>query len=202
MAKKAKKMAPKKKIVAKKKMAPKKVAKKVAKKVSPVPTDVAQLTPYFSVKDAHAAIEFYKNVFGAKVTGQMDGPDGKIAHAALKIGNAQLFLADWGPEMATGQSSGVMVYVKNADEVFAKAISGGGKQLTPVADMFWGDRMGMFEDPFGNVWQVATHIEDVKPAEMKRRMAAMAAPKTDATEAISHPPPMSEMATPQYMARA
>lgn len=202
MAKKVKKPAPKKKIVAKKKMAPKKVAKKVAKKVSPIPTDVAQLTPYFSVKDARAAIEFYKDVFGAKVQSQMDGPDGKIAHAALKIGNAQLFLADWSPEMAAGQSSGVMLYVKDTDAVFAKALSKGGKQLMPVADMFWGDRWCSFEDPFGNVWQVATHLEDVKPAEMKRRMAAMAAPQTDTTEEVSHPPPMSEMATPQYMARA
>jgi PhnB protein len=181
-------MAKKVKRVAKKK----KVAKRAApKKVLAVPTDVPQLTPYFTVTDGAKAVEFYKQVFGARVRSQMLGPDGKtLAHAALKIGNALLMLAEpmGGPanQVSAGKSSGVMLYVKDTDAVFQKALSLGARQLQPPADMFWGDRWGMFEDPFGNVWQIATHLEDVKPAEMARR----------AKEAFSGPPPGMGAGTP------
>lgn len=192
----AKKAAPKKKPVAKKAAAP--------KKVQAVPTDVAQLTPYFSVSDAKRAIEFYQEAFGAKLKGQpMLGPDGKIAHAALKIGNAQLFLADqMNPSATTGRSSSVMLYVKDTHAVFQKAISLGAKQLMPVMDMFWGDRWGMFEDPFGNVWQICTHLEDVKPADLQKRameaMSQMPPPPADA----GTPPPPPEDVTTENVARA
>jgi PhnB protein len=197
MAKKAKKAA-KKKPAAKKAAAP--------KKVIAVPTDVAQLTPYFSVADAKKAIEFYKQVFGAKEKSPpMLGPDGKIAHAALKIGNSQLFLSDMqgGPEApASGRSGGVMLYVKDTHAVFQKAISLGAKQLVPVADMFWGDRWGMFEDPFGQLWQIATHIEDVKPADLeKRAKESMSGPPPGAM-AGTPPPPPPDVTTSEHVAQA
>ncbi len=200
----AKKKAVKK--AAPKKKAAKKAASKQAgpKKVSPVPTDVAQLTPYFSVPDAKKAIEFYQQVFGAKVKGQpMLGPDGKIAHAALQIGNAQLFLADqMNPGPTTGRSSGVMLYVKDTHAVFQKAISLGAKQLMPVMDMFWGDRWGMFEDPFGNVWQIATHLEDVKPADLQKRAMEAMSQMPPPADAGTPPPPPADITSTENIARA
>jgi len=204
MAKKAKKAAPK------KKTASKTAAKKAAapKKVSPIPLDQPQLTPYFSVADAKAAIDFYKQVFGAREKGQpMLGPDGKIAHASLKIGNAVLMLSDMqsGPQApSSGRSSGVMIYVKDTHAVFQKAISLGAKQMVPVMDMFWGDRWGMFEDPFGQLWQIATHIEDVKPADMqKRAMEAMSQPPPGAAaSAGTPPPPPPDVTTSEHQALA
>lgn len=195
-----KKAAPKKKPAAKK--APSKQAG--PKKVIPVPTDVAQLTPYFSVSDAKKAIEFYQQVFGARVKGQpMLGPDGKIAHAVLQIGNAQLMLADqMNPASTVGRSSGVMLYVKDTHAVFQKAISLGAKQLVPVQDMFWGDRWGMFEDPFGNVWQIATHIEDVKPAEMQKRAMEMMNHAPSPADAGTPPPPPPDITNTENVARA
>jgi PhnB protein len=199
-------------------MAKKKVTKKVmkkpaAKKAAPkkviaVPTDVPQLAPYFTVSDGAKAIEFYKQVFGAKVKSQMMGPDGAtLAHAALKIGNAILMLSEpmGGPaaQMPSGKSSGVMLYVKDSDAVFQKAISLGAKQLMPVANQFWGDRWGMFEDPFGNVWQIATHIEDVKPSEMAKRAAeAMGGDMPHVADAGSPPPPPTDMTTSEHVAQA
>ncbi|MBK7861004.1 MAG: VOC family protein [Archangiaceae bacterium] len=199
--KKKTKAAPKKKVAAKKS-----AAKKAApKKVQAVPTDVPQLTPYFSVSDAAKAIEFYKQVFGARVHSQMTGPDGKIAHASLKIGNSLLMLSEpmnGSPDITAGKSSGVMLYVKDTDAVFQKAISLGARQMVPVSNMFWGDRWGMFEDPSGNLWQIATHLEDVKPAEMQRRamesMGAGAPPVTDA----GTPPPPPEDITTEHVAQA
>jgi PhnB protein len=197
MAKKAKKAAAKKKPVAK---------KAAPKKVSPIPTDAPQLAPYFWVTDANAAIEFYKQVLGAKPKGQpMLGPDGKVAHAALRVGNSVLMLSDMqmGPTAPTsGRSSGVMLYVKDAHAVFQKAISLGAKQLVPVQDMFWGDRWGMFEDPFGQSWQIAQHLEDVKPAEMaKRAQASMSGPPPSAN-AGTPPPPPPDMTTSEHIAQA
>ncbi len=135
-----------------------------------------QLTPYFWVSNATAAVDFYKQVFGAKVMSLMHGPDGKIAHCSLRIGNAVLNLSEpFGPadRLSVGKSSGVMLYVKDTHAVFDKAVSLGARVIMPIADMMWGDRWGISEDPFGNVWQIATHIEDVKPAEIAKRMAAM-----------------------------
>jgi uncharacterized glyoxalase superfamily protein PhnB len=191
------------------KKAAKKPAKKAAapKKVLAVPVDVPQLTPFFTVADGKKAIEFYKQVFGAKVRSEMYGPDGKtLAHCALKIGNAQLMLAEpmGGPanQMSAGKSSGVMLYVKDAHAVFQKAISLGAKQLMPVADMFWGDRWGMFEDPFGNLWQIATHLEDVKPAEMAKRAAAAFSGPPPAAEVGTPPPPPTDITSEHVIAQA
>lgn len=178
MAKKAKKAA--------KKPVKKAAAKAAPKRVEPIPANQPQLAPYFSIPDANQAMDFYKQVFGAKVLTQMAGPDGKLAHATLKIGNSVLMLSEpMGPgsEKTTG---GVMLYVKDARAVFDKAVSLGAKVLMPVADMFWGDRWGVFMDPFGNHWQIATHIEDVKPAEMARR----------SKEAFNQPPPGVDAGTP------
>jgi PhnB protein len=196
-------MAKKGKKAAKKKPAAKKAA---PKKVQAVPTDVAQLTPYFWVPDGHKAIEFYKQVFGAKVKGQpMLGPGGKIAHAALRIGNSQLFLSDMqgGAEApASGRSSGVMLYVKDTHAVFQKAISLGAKQLVPVQDMFWGDRWGMFEDPFGQCWQIATHLEDVKPADLAKRAQASMGQPPPVADAGTPPPPPTDLTTSEHVAQA
>lgn len=197
MAKKMKKAAPKKK-AASKKAAPKKT-------VQAVPTDVAQLTPYFSVKGADQALAFYQQVFGAKlVRPPMKTPDGKIMHAVLKVGNAQLMLSEqMNPMMTTGRSSSVMLYVKDTNAIFQKAISLGAKQLVPVQDMFWGDRWGMFEDPFQNVWQIATHLEDVKPAEMAKRMEqAFSQPPPQSVDAGTPPPPPSDITVENPIAQA
>jgi PhnB protein len=178
MAKKAKKAA--------KKPAKKAAAKAAPKKVLAIPPNQPQLTPYFTVANADKAIEFYKQVFGAKVLNQMASPDGKIAHATLKIGNAALMVSDpMGPQPQT-ITGGVMIYVKDAKAIWDKAVQLGANGVMPVADMFWGDRWGVFVDPFGNSWQVATHIEDVKPAEMARR----------AQEAMSQPPANMGAGTP------
>jgi uncharacterized glyoxalase superfamily protein PhnB len=178
MAKKAKKAA--------KKPAKKAAAKAAPKRVEPIPLNQPQLTPFFSVPDAYRAMDFYKQVFGAKVLTQMPSPDGKLAHATLKIGNAVLMLAEpMGPTPQT-TTGGVMLYVKDAKAIWDKAVQLGAKGVVPVADMFWGDRWGVFVDPWGNNWQVATHIEDVKPAEMAKR----------AQQAMSGPPPGMDAGTP------
>lgn len=196
-AKKAKKAAPKKKAAAKKSAAP--------KKVLAIPADQPQLTPYFTVTDAKRAVEFYQQVFGAKVKTLMHGPDGKVAHAALRIGNSVLMLAEpmGGPanSLTQGKSSGVLLYVKDTDAVFQKAISLGAKQLMPVGDQFWGDRWGMFEDPFGNVWQIATHIEDVKPADMAKRAQAAMSGQPPMADAGTPPPPPQDITT-EHVAQA
>ncbi|MBL8954537.1 MAG: VOC family protein [Myxococcaceae bacterium] len=205
MAKKAKKAPAKKKSGSK----VKKVAARKAgpAKVSPIPLDAPQLTPYFSVSDAKSAITFYKQVFGARERGEpMMGPDGKVGHASLRIGNAVLNLSDMqsGPNAPNvGRSSGVMLYVKDINAVFQKAISLGAKQLVPVMDMFWGDRWGMFEDPYGQLWQIATHIEDVKPAELQKRAMAMAnQPPPPNPDPGTPPPPPPDVTTSHHTAQA
>jgi len=107
---------------------------------------------------------------------RMPSPDGKIMHAELKIGDSHIFLADESPQMPTkspqtlgGCTSGVMLYVENVDKTYQSALDAGGKTQMPVADMFWGDRYGSLTDPYGHVWSVATHKEDVSPAEMEKR---------------------------------
>ena len=205
MAKKMKKAAPKKKIASKKKVAPKKSA--APKKVSPIPTNAPQLTPYFSVSDAKSAITFYKQVFGAKERGQpLLGPDGKIAHAALTVGNSVLMISDMqsGPNApSSGRSSSVMLYVRDTNAVFQKAISLGARQLVPVMDMFWGDRWGMFEDPYGQLWQIATHLEDLTPAEMHKRSMQMANQSPPAAvDAGSPPPPPADVTGAAPLAQA
>jgi PhnB protein len=152
----------------------------MAGKVKPIPDGYQGITPYLIIKGAAAAIDFYKKAFGATELMRMPQPDGRVGHAELKIGDAVFMLADEFPEMQTvgpatlgNTSVGLLLYVENADQVFDKAISLGGKVNKPMADQFYGDRNGTLEDPFGHKWTIATHKEDVTPEEMKRRMAAM-----------------------------
>jgi PhnB protein len=145
--------------------------------VKPIPEGYSTVTPYLVVDQAAQAIDFYKRAFGAEETVRMAGPMGKIMHAELKIGNSMIMLGDEmpgtgarSPHSLGGTSSGIMLYVNDADATFAQAVSAGAKVETPLANMFWGDRYGKLTDPFGHSWSVATHIEDVAPADMKRRM--------------------------------
>lgn len=146
-------------------------------RVKPVPKGYRSVTPYLTLHDAARALDFYKRAFGAQEVVRMDGPDGKIAHAEIKIGDSMIMLADEmpgagsrSPQSLGGTSGGIFLYVENADAVFSQAVSAGAQVEMPLADMFWGDRYGRLKDPFGHSWSVATHKEDVTPAEMSKRM--------------------------------
>lgn len=165
----------------------KKAIKKVAsttrskKKVSAIPKGYHTVTPYLIVDGAAKAIEFYKKVFGAKIGLRMEQPDGKkIVHAELKIRDSKIMLADECPEMKTrspktqgGCAVSIQLYVKNVDKVVERAVSAGAKLKRPVENMFYGDRCGCIEDPYGHQWHVSTHIEDVSTRELKKRAAQM-----------------------------
>ncbi|HYL36563.1 MAG TPA: VOC family protein [Bryobacteraceae bacterium] len=143
--------------------------------VRPIPEGYHSLTPYLTVNDAARAIEFYQRAFGAKKIVQMDGPQGKISHAELKIGDSILMLSDEmpggtrSPKSLGGSTVGIFLYVENVDSVFKQAQSAGAKVDAPLENMFWGDRFGKLTDPFGHSWALATHIEDVAPQEMQKR---------------------------------
>lgn len=149
-------------------------------KVKAIPEGYHSITPYLIVKGAAAAIDYYKEVFGATELLRIPQADGRIGHAELKFGDCVVMLADEFPEMKTvgpktlGSSPvGILLYVEDVDATFAKAVSRGAKVQKPLADQFYGDRNGTVEDPFGHKWTIATHKEDVSPQEMERRMAAM-----------------------------
>jgi PhnB protein len=135
--------------------------------VKPIPEGYPRVTPYLIVDGANAAIEFYREVFGATERGRLAGPDGKIGHAELLLGDSLIMLADEHPELGS-------VYVEDVDAVFDRALKAGAKALRPVEDQFYGDRSGQYEDPFGHRWSVATHVQDVPPEEMERRAAEAA----------------------------
>jgi len=148
--------------------------------VKAIPDGYYSLTPYLVCKGAAKALDFYARVFGAQETVRMPGPGGSIAHAEVKIGNSMLMLADenkerghLSPDSLGGTATSIMLYIEDVDEVFKRAVAAGAKAEMPPADMFWGDRMGNIVDPFGHKWAIATHKEDVSPAEMEKRMAAM-----------------------------
>ena len=149
--------------------------------VQPIPDGFHTLTPHLTVRDAAAAIAFYQAAFGAVELSRHAMPDGKaIMHALLQIGDSRLMLNDEFPQMGSSgpQSLGgtpvyLNLYVKEVDALFARAIAAGAKVLMPVGDMFWGDRYGQLEDPFGHKWSIATHIEDVTPEESARRAAKL-----------------------------
>lgn len=145
------------------------------KKVSPVPKGVRALATYLSVSNGNAAIEFYRKAFGAKVVSKMVAPDGQgLLHAHLKVGDCDLMLADVNlSQNSLGRSCGLFLYVPAVDTTFKKAVALGAKVIAPVGDMFWGDRWAQIEDPFGQVWQIATHVEDVSPRELRKRMLEM-----------------------------
>jgi PhnB protein len=150
----------------------------------PIPEGYHSLNAYLAVDDAAAAIDFYTRAFGAKERMQMPGPNGTIGHAELEIGDSIIMLSDpfpqssfTPPKKAGGTTMGLMMYVEDVDAVVAQAVDAGGELSMPVDDMFWGDRFGQVTDPFGHVWQVATHVQDVPPEEMaeraKQAMASM-----------------------------
>lgn len=148
--------------------------------VKSVPDGYHTVTPYLIINGAAQALEFYKRAFGAAETVRMPDPKGRIAHAEIKIGDSMIMLADEHPEMGHrgprtlgGTSVSILLYVPDVDTVFDRAIKAGAKSQRPVADQFYGDRMGTLEDPFGHVWTIGTHIEDVSAEEMKRCMAAI-----------------------------
>ncbi len=149
-------------------------------KTKPVPPGYHHVTPYLIIKGAAAAIDFYKDVFGATEIMRMPQPDGRIGHAEMKMGDSVIMLADEHPEMdivgpvTLGNSTvGILLYVDDADTTFNKAVSRGAKVNKAMADQFYGDRSGTVIDPFGHKWTIATHVEDVSPEEMERRMAAL-----------------------------
>jgi PhnB protein len=142
----------------------------------PIPDGYHSVTPYLSLDDAAGAIEWYQQAFGAKERARMNGPDGKIGHAEIEIGDSVVMLADTFPEAATkppkelgGTTSSVFLYVDDVDAVVQRAVAAGATVTMEVADQFWGDRFGALRDPFGHSWSIATHVEDVAPEEMAKR---------------------------------
>ncbi len=149
--------------------------------VNYIPDGYHTATPYLIIKGAARAIDFYKQVFGATELMRFPGPGGSIGHAEIKIGDTPIMLADEVPQMGyrSPQSIGgspvsLMLYVEDVDRVVERAVKAGAKLERPVADQFYGDRNGTIQDPFGHVWTIGTHKEDVSAEEMQRRAAAMA----------------------------
>lgn len=141
--------------------------------VNPIPQDMHTLTPHIICRDAAAAIDFYVRAFGAQDLARLPGPDGRLVHAMIRVGDSPLFLMDEFPEWGSlGPQGGAVppmvlhLYVADADAAYAQAVAAGAKPIMPLADMFWGDRYGQVEDPFGYHWSIATHIRDVSPEEM------------------------------------
>jgi PhnB protein len=148
--------------------------------VRAVPDGYHTVTPYLVIKGAAAAIDYYKKAFGAAERMRMEGPGGTIGHAELIIGDSTVMLADEVSEMGYrspktlgGSAVSILLYLENVDDVFKRALAAGGRELRPLENQFYGDRMGTLEDPFGHVWSIATHVEDVSPEEMQRRAAEM-----------------------------
>jgi PhnB protein len=138
------------------------------------------VTPYLCIAGAAEAIAYYQKVFGAVELMRLADPSGKIGHAEIKIGTANVMLADEfpdmgfvGPKTIGGSPVALMIYVADADAVVNRAVESGSKLLRPIEDHFYGDRSGKFEDPFGHIWNIATHFEDVSIAEMKERAAKL-----------------------------
>jgi PhnB protein len=147
------------------------------KKVSYIPKGYNTVTPYLVIKGAAKAIDYYKKVLGATVVVRMDCPEGRVGHAELQIGDSRIMLADENPAMGNRSAESIgaspvslYVYLPDCDKVVAEAVAEGAKILKPVQDQFYGDRSGFIQDPFGHLWGIATHKEDVSPKEMAERM--------------------------------
>lgn len=141
-----------------------------------IPEGWSTMSPYLVMKNAAAAIDFYVDILGAEILSRLDMPGGGVGHAELRIGGSVFSLADEFPDMGFlspesigGTPVSFMLYVEDCDTVFARALAAGATELRPVANQFYGDRSGTLRDPFGHVWSISTHIEDVSPEEMDRR---------------------------------
>ena len=148
--------------------------------VKPVPDGMHTVTPHLVCKGAAQAIEFYKKAFGATETGRLPGKDGKLMHAAIKIGDSTVMLVDempeWGslgPKSLKGSPVTIHLQVEDVDKFAKRAVDAGARITMPIDDMFWGDRYGQMEDPFGHHWSVATHMRDVSPEDMELAMEKM-----------------------------
>jgi uncharacterized glyoxalase superfamily protein PhnB len=151
----------------------------MAKPGKPVPDGFHTVTAHLTVKGAGEAIEFYKKAFGAEEVARMPGPGGTIMHAEIRIGDSPIMLNDEfpehgarGPKTIGGTPVSIHLYVKDVDALFDRAVKAGAKVTMPIADMFWGDRFGKLEDPFGHQWSLATHLEDVTSEECMERAKA------------------------------
>jgi PhnB protein len=145
----------------------------------PIPEGYHTVSPYLAVDDAARAIDYYARAFGAKELVRMDGPGGTIGHAELEVGDSRIMLSDPFPQASTrppkelgGTSASVFMYVDDVDAVVKQAVDAGATITMEVADQFWGDRFGTITDPFGHVWSIATHVEDVPPEAMAERAKA------------------------------
>ena len=152
-----------------------------SKATNPIPQGMHSLSPHIVCTGATKAMEFYKAAFNAVETARMPGPDGRLMHGAMKIGDSTLMLVDemleYGaksPKTLNGSPVTIHLYVEDADATFARAVSAGAKVTMPLSDQFWGDRYGQVEDPFGHKWSIATHQRDVTPEEMQEAMRKMA----------------------------
>jgi len=157
----------------------------MANKAKPIPEGYHTVTPYLIVNGGAAALDFYKKAFGATELFRFPMPNGKLGHAEIKIGNSHIMLADEpegpvaetpdhralrSPKTAAGRTTvGIMLYVEDVDRLAKQAVAAGAKELRAVTNQFYGDRSGTYEDPFGHVWTISTHIEDVSPEEMMKR---------------------------------
>jgi PhnB protein len=154
--------------------------RRTAMAVQPIPEGYPRVTPYLNIAGAADAIDFYCKVLGATERMRMGGPDGGIGHAELDLGGSVIMLADESTEVGNkspgtlgGTPVSLMVYVEDVDATYRAAIAAGATEIQAVEDKFYGDRSGMFKDPWGHEWTVATHVEDVSEEDMERRMAEM-----------------------------
>jgi PhnB protein len=152
--------------------------------VKAIPAGHHTVTPYLAIKNASKALEFYKQAFGAIESYKLMMPDGRLGHAEIRLGDSMIMLSDefpeYGgkaPETLDGSPVSIHLYVEDVDAFFRKALAAGAKERKPVMNQFYGDRSGQLEDPFGHLWWVATHKEDVAPEEMQKRVQAMFAGK-------------------------
>jgi len=152
--------------------------------IKAIPPGHHTVTPYLAIKNAASALEFYKNAFGATESYKLMLPDGRLGHAEIRLGDSVIMLADefleYGgkaPQALGGSPVSIHLYVEDVDAFFKKALAAGAKERKPVMDQFYGDRSGELENPFGHLWWVATHKEDIAPEEMQKRVQAMFAAK-------------------------
>jgi PhnB protein len=153
--------------------------------VKPIPDGHHTVAPYLAIKNAVGALEFYKKAFGATETYKLIVPDGRLGHAELRLGDSLIMLSDEfpefggkAPEALGGSPVSIHLYVEDVDAFVKRAVAAGAREVKPVADQFYGDRSGQLEDPYGHLWWVATHKEDVAPEEMQKRVRALFAQAT------------------------